>query len=484
MIMKSSTKQSIPNPDNNVKNNTTISHDEYQNITHQVYYTSASSNPRYKPKIRKKTGNNCYTLNLLKTNGNIHLLYNDEKIYFCKLRMVEFDDHFDELLEKGKVNLGNYFKQDSNTTPEITFWHQRYYYYSKFDDGIQMDCECWWSVTPEIISEYIAKLAGPDAIVIDGFCGSGGNVIQFSKFCKKIYAIDIDKPRLDICKNNCKVYNCKDNIEFILSDFLLMENSPIFKNKADYIFLSPPWGGVKYKNTDVYSIKNLMTPSIYDIVRVSLNVSKKIMFYLPRTLLLEELCDIVSEILNKGTPGTGDRLFFDVYILKSANKIKAQLIIFGYDIGSSITEEDLTEYLQFKYENISERSLKILNAIARIVGNFKFLQTENFIRKNFSCENVQDFPSAIINYFFKKILSEQEKIKLKSLNLYNPKNKQKKESDLPKNYVLNSTAKEKASSENHKTNNPISSGSKVQLKLKPSWNLEMINEIHFQFLSI
>ena len=30
--MKSSTKQSIPNPDNNVKNNTTISHDEYQNI--------------------------------------------------------------------------------------------------------------------------------------------------------------------------------------------------------------------------------------------------------------------------------------------------------------------------------------------------------------------------------------------------------------------------------------------------------------------
>ena len=114
MIMKSSTKQSIPNPDNNVKNNTTISHDEYQNITHQVYYTSVSSNPRYKPKIRKKTGNNCYTLNLLKTNGNIHLLYNDEKIYFCKLRMVEFDDHFDELLEKGKVNLGNYFKQDSN----------------------------------------------------------------------------------------------------------------------------------------------------------------------------------------------------------------------------------------------------------------------------------------------------------------------------------------------------------------------------------
>ena len=499
MIMKSYSKQSIPHPDNEFQNNTTIPQDEYQNVTHHIYYSSASSNNRYKSKVKKKTGNNCYSLNLLKTNGNIHLFHNDEKLYFCKLRMVDFDDHFDDLLEKGKTNLGNYFKQDSTNIPEITFWHQRYYYYSKYDEGIQMDCECWWSVTPEIIAEYIAKLAGPDSVVIDGFCGSGGNVIQFSKFCKKIYAIDIDKPRLDICRNNCKVYNCKDNIEFILSDFLLMENSPTFINKADYIFLSPPWGGVKYKNTDVYSIKNLMTPSIYDIVRVSLNVSKKIMFYLPRTLLLEELFEIVSEILNKNTPGTGDRIFFDVHILKSANKIKAQLIIFGNEIGNSIHEEDLIEYLQFRYENIPERSLTILNAIAKIVGNFKFLQTETFIRKNYSCENEQDFPSSIIKYFFTKILSEQEKIKLKSLNIYNPKKKTKK-ANLPKNIINNShithnnscppkdskiiPLHESCVNNNHSNHNNVTPTHKGRLTLKPTWNLEMINEIHFQFLSI
>ena len=48
----------------------------------------------------------------------------------------------------------------------------------------------WWSVTPEIIAEYTAKLA-KKCTVIDGFCGSGGNVIQFSKYCSKVYAIDI-----------------------------------------------------------------------------------------------------------------------------------------------------------------------------------------------------------------------------------------------------------------------------------------------------
>ena len=46
-------------------------------------------------------------------------------------------------------------------------------------------------MTPEIIAEYTAKIS-KGCSVIDGFCGSGGNVIQFSKYGSKVYAIDID----------------------------------------------------------------------------------------------------------------------------------------------------------------------------------------------------------------------------------------------------------------------------------------------------
>ena len=98
------------------------------------------------------------------------------------------------------------------------------------------------------------------------------------------------------------------------------------------MFLSPPWGGIKYKDSDVYCIKELMTPNIYDIIKVSLNIAKNIIFYLPRTLLLDELFEILSTILNSETPGNGDRIFFDVHVLKSAKKIKALMIIFGNDI--------------------------------------------------------------------------------------------------------------------------------------------------------
>jgi hypothetical protein len=95
--------------------------------------------------------------------------------------------------------------------------------------------------------------------------------------------------------------------------------------------LSPPWGGVKYKNSDVYSIKELMTPNIYDIVRTSLEIAPKIIFFLPRTLDLTELYGIIDTVLKeKGL--NFENIFFDVHVLKSANKIKALMIIISLSI--------------------------------------------------------------------------------------------------------------------------------------------------------
>jgi hypothetical protein len=107
--------------------------------------------------------------------------------------------------------------------PEIKFWNQRFYYYSKFDEGIRMDYESWYSVTPEDLAYYISLLAGKDSVCIDPFAGSGGNVIQFSKNCSKVYAVDIDPVKIEILKNNCEVYKCPNNIEIFHHDFLTLD---------------------------------------------------------------------------------------------------------------------------------------------------------------------------------------------------------------------------------------------------------------------
>ena len=201
---------------------------------------------------------------------------------------------------------------------------------------------------------------------------------------------------------------------------------------ADYIFLSPPWGGIQYKNSDLYSIKELMKPDIFEIVKVCLRITNNIMFYVPRTLILDELFDIISKI--KGI----NRIFFDVHILRSANKIKALLIIFGYNIDKKINESEIDDYLRFTYSsfNIADKYIKILSAIAKIIGNFRFFENESFFRKslenkakykennnyiiNFNSDaiNVDNMGKELYNFFFKSVLTEQEKIKLKSFNLF------------------------------------------------------------------
>ena len=252
----------------------------------------------------KKNDISCFALDLLDKNGEFQIKFskNTNNTYILKIKEVEIKDDYFKQIKHAKHH-GKYSSLKFSA-PNNKFWLQRYYYFSKFDKGIIMDKESWYSVTPEEIAKYIAKLIKGKTI-IDGFCGCGGNVIQFSKYCSKVYAIDISKTKLDMCKNNCKVYHCENNITFIHSDFLKMKN----KIKADYIFLSPPWGGTKYKSYKVYSIKKFMYPDITEIIRVSINVAKNILFFLPRNLDLDELFNLCSSVKNEIEENSGEIFF-------------------------------------------------------------------------------------------------------------------------------------------------------------------------------
>lgn len=76
-----------------------------------------------------------------------------------------------------------------------------------------------------------------------------------------------------------------------------------------------------------------MTPNIFDIVRTSLTIAPRIIFFLPRTLQLEDLKQIIEHVQRESDKGPQD-IFFDVHILNSANKIKALMIIFSNDLSS------------------------------------------------------------------------------------------------------------------------------------------------------
>ena len=86
------------------------------------------------------------------------------------------------------------------------------------------------------MAEHIAERCRCD-VIIDGFCGAGGNSIQFAFTCERgndavyrsyntrqltyctVIAIDIDPKKIEMARHNAAIYGVADRIEFIVGDF-------------------------------------------------------------------------------------------------------------------------------------------------------------------------------------------------------------------------------------------------------------------------
>ncbi|KAA8587582.1 hypothetical protein FQN60_016444 [Etheostoma spectabile] len=168
--------------------------------------------------------------------------------------------------------------------PELAkYWAQRYRLFSRFDEGIRLDREGWFSVTPERIAEHIAlrvEHSFPDSqLVIDAFCGVGGNAIQFALTGKRVLAIDIDPVRLNLARHNATVYSVADRIDFLQGDFLQL--AP--RLRGNVVFLSPPWGGPDYLTAEIFRLAKL--------------ISDNIVYFLPRNADMDQV-EVEQNLLN------------------------------------------------------------------------------------------------------------------------------------------------------------------------------------------
>lgn len=174
--------------------------------------------------------------------------------------------------------------------------------FSKFGDGIKLDYESWYSVTPEPIAKHIAsRLAGH--VILDGFCGAGGNVIQFGLVAPYVIGNDIDEVKINCAKHNAGIYGVQDNIDFIQSDFLELSNEtkPLADGKyqIDTVFVSPPWGGTTYLNDNKFHLRKSITPDIIEIITKCLELGKNIVLLLPRSTPIIEIVKAFGDARKK-----------------------------------------------------------------------------------------------------------------------------------------------------------------------------------------
>jgi trimethylguanosine synthase len=116
----------------------------------------------------------------------------------------------------------------------------------------------WYGVSQELVAAKIAQHVGvmtptDKSILIDAFCGVGGNTIAFalSGRWKRVYAIEKDAATLECARRNAEIYGVLDKITWFLGDcFELLGTGKnavggLRELVAEYgvIFGSPPWGG-------------------------------------------------------------------------------------------------------------------------------------------------------------------------------------------------------------------------------------------------
>lgn len=227
----------------------------------------------------------------------------------------EDDDEEDECestvgsTRKRKRNKKKQRKIDPNNISK--YYAQRYRLFSLFDEGIQLDHESWYSTTPEEIAKHIAQkcMKSQPCVILDPFCGVGGNIIQFALASDQIMVIasDIDPYKVTMAKHNAKIYGVQDRISFLVDDFFRLVDQ--INCKIDLIFLSPPWGGPEYLAHKEYSL-SMMTPDGFDIYNAARKLTKNIAYLLPRNIdndeinsLLKpgEVVEIEKNIVNKKT---------------------------------------------------------------------------------------------------------------------------------------------------------------------------------------
>lgn len=82
----------------------------------------------------------------------------NENIVIVKHTKTNFEPHKEDFYRDHASKRNGYENLEKPKDPSLAkYWSKRYYLFSKFDRGIKIDDESWYSVTPEPMAKHIAS---------------------------------------------------------------------------------------------------------------------------------------------------------------------------------------------------------------------------------------------------------------------------------------------------------------------------------------
>jgi len=190
------------------------------------------------------------------------------------------------------------FASAKNTPAKLRrHFSERYTLFSRFDMGITLDDEMWYSVTPEPIAyaqavRVAARSEKRGGVLVDGFCGAGGNSIQFPRAAQNhfVVGLDIHAERLQAVRRHADIYGTSLGVDVVKANFL--SASRLFRTGVvDGVFLSPPWAdkGIvpKHGSFSVRQLAHGLNGAV--VLQVALAIAPDVAFFLPRSTRWREI---------------------------------------------------------------------------------------------------------------------------------------------------------------------------------------------------
>jgi len=198
---------------------------------------------------------------------------------------------------------------------------------SKFSKNINSDSEAFYMSCPEVVAKHIANKLSQFKTCVELCCAVGMLSIQLAKKMKKVYAIDIDKQRIEHAKNNAKLYGVTDKINFIIGDVL--DYNLLKSVSAEVAILDPDWSQEgSEKHNHVKSIEKTQPDLRKMFTLTKKYITKNIVIRVPKTFTFKTLkdfgpCNIENIIWNNSVK------FKVVYFLEDIKKNKEVDVFFN-----------------------------------------------------------------------------------------------------------------------------------------------------------
>ncbi|KAJ4295993.1 putative diacylglycerol O-acyltransferase tgs1 [Collariella sp. IMI 366227] len=221
--------------------------------------------------------------------------------------------------------------EDVNQVPEELrkYFQQRYSIFEHYDYDIHFTHDAWFGVTPEPIANKIAEdlpshcySTPAKHTIVDLFAGAGGNTIAFalSEKWQHVIGIEKDADTLACAQHNARVYGVEEYITWIHGDSL--DFLARLKNggkglapelqldmSSTMLFASPPWGGVSYRDQDVFDLSTMEPYNLQTLHEACRPMEHAL--YLPRTSDIRQIAKLVPE---------GEKIEVVQYCMEGASK--------------------------------------------------------------------------------------------------------------------------------------------------------------------